>query len=151
MSRWMTGLFVLLLGADEAVKQYVEDNMDQGEERKLPGEKLLLRKVYNPGFAFGALKDHPEVVRNVSAAAGVSVFACWICMMWIRGHWIEKAGTTLAAAGAAGNLLDRLLRGRVVDYIGFRTKSSFLSTLTANLADLYLAAGSFMMAVRKIL
>ena len=49
------------------------------------------------------------------------------------------------------NLLDRLLRGKVVDYIGFRTRSSFFSKLTANLADLYLAAGSLLMAVRKIL
>lgn len=151
MDRWMAGLFVLLLGADEAVRQYVEDNLDPREERKLPGGKLLLRRVYNPGFAFGALKARPKTVRNVSAAAGTVVFAFWIRMMWIRGRWIEKAGATLAAAGAAGNLLDRLLRGRVIDYIGFRTKSSFFSTLTANLADLYLAAGTLMIAARKIL
>lgn len=151
MTRWMSGLFLLLLGTDEAIKQYVEDNMDQKEERAIPGGKLLLRKVYNPGFALGTLQRYPEVVRDVSAVAGISVFAHWIYMMWRRGHWIEKTGSTLAAAGAAGNLLDRLWRGKVVDYIGFRTKSPFFSKLTANLADLYLAAGSLMLAVRKIL
>lgn len=151
MSRWMPGLFLLLLGTDEAIKQYVEDNMDQKEERKIPGGKLLLRKVYNPGFALGAWKDDPKMVKTVSAIAGIWVFVHWVYLMWKRGHWIEKIGSTLTAAGAAGNLFDRLWRGQVVDYIGFRTTSPFFSKLTANLADLYLAVGTIMMTVRKIL
>ncbi len=111
MTRWMPGLFLLLLGTDEAIKQYVEDNMDQKEERAIPGGKLLLRKVYNPGFALGTLQRYPEVVRDVSAVAGISVFAHWIYMMWRRGHWIEKTGSTLAAAGATGNLLGPAVEG----------------------------------------
>lgn len=151
MRRWMPGMFAVLLGADEVMKQYVEDYMEPGEERRIAGGKLLLRRIHNPGFALGTLEDQPKIVRNVSVAAAVPVFAWWLSLIWRKGHWIEKTGSTLAAAGAAGNLLDRLLRGKVVDYIGFRTRSSFFSKLTANLADLYLAAGSLLMTVRKIL
>ena len=129
MRRWMPGMFAVLLGADEVMKQYVEDYMEPGEERRIAGGKLLLRRIHNPGFALGTLEDQPEIVRNVSVAAAVPVFAWWLSLIWRKGHWIEKTGSTL----------------------GFRTRSSFFSKLTANLADLYLAAGSLLMAVRKIL
>ena len=67
---WMPGLFALLLGTDEALKQYAQEYLEPGEERVLPGGKLLYRKVYNPGFAFGTFAQHPEAVRNLSLAAG---------------------------------------------------------------------------------
>lgn len=148
---WMPGLFALLLGTDEALKQYVQEYLEPGEERVLPGGKLLYRKVYNPGFAFGTFAQHPEAVRNLSLAAGVVVLGDWVRNLCRKGHLLAKTGTTLTAAGAAGNLLDRLLRGKVVDYIGFRSEHAFLAKLTANLADFYLAAGALLMTLRKIL
>lgn len=101
MRRWMPGMFAVLLGADEVMKQYVEDYMEPGEERRIAGGKLLLRRIHNPGFALGTLEDQPKIVRNVSVAAAVPVFAWWLSLIWRKGHWIEKTGSTLAAAGAA--------------------------------------------------
>ena len=95
-------MFAVLLGADEVMKQYVEDYMEPGEERRIAGGKLLLRRIHNPGFALGTLEDQPKIVRNVSVAAAVPVFAWWLSLIWRKGHWIEKTGSTLAAAGAAG-------------------------------------------------
>ena len=37
MRRWMPGMFAVLLGADEVMKQYVEDYMEPGEERRIAG------------------------------------------------------------------------------------------------------------------
>lgn len=39
---WMPGLFALLLGTDEALKQYAQEYLEPGEERVLPGGKLLI-------------------------------------------------------------------------------------------------------------
>ena len=50
MRRWMPGMFAVLLGADEVMKQYVEDYMEPGEERRIAGGKLLLRRIHNPGI-----------------------------------------------------------------------------------------------------
>ena len=57
---------------------------------------------------------------------------------------------TLVSAGAASNLFDRLVRGRVVDYIGFRTQKKFLGRITANLGDVYLAVGSVLVMAGEV-
>lgn len=150
MASRMCGLFAFLLGIDETVKEYVEVNMKSGEERKLTGGRFRIRKVYNSGFALSSFSDRPDMVRKISLAAGAPVFLYWFRLMACKGRFAEKLGTTLMAAGAAGNLYDRVMRGRVVDYIGIKCRSSFLSKLTANLADLYLAAGSILVAVRRM-
>lgn len=150
MASRMCGLFAFLLGADEAVKEYVEANIQAGEERKLSGGRFRIRKVYNSGFALSSFSDRPDMVRKISLAAGAPVFLYWFRLLASKGRFIEKLGTTLMAAGAAGNLYDRIMRGKVVDYIGVTSRSSFLSKLTANLADLYLAAGSILVAVRRM-
>lgn len=146
----MCGVFAFLLGMDEMVKEYVEENLSPGEERRLPGGRFRIRKVYNPGFALSSFGDRPDLVRKVSLAAGVPVFLYWLRLLACKGRRMEKLGSTLMAAGAAGNLYDRIMRGRVIDYLGVRSRSSFLSKLTANLADLYLAAGSILVTVRRM-
>ena len=37
---WMPGLFALLLGTDEALKQYAQEYLEPGEERVLPAENF---------------------------------------------------------------------------------------------------------------
>lgn len=148
---WMPGLFALLFGTDAMVRQYVEEGLEPGETRMLPGGRLMLRKVHNPGFAMGILEDRPQTVKKLTGAAAVLVFAGWSGLFFLRGRRIEKAGCTLAAAGAAGNLLDRVRSGKVTDYIALTSGPSFLTRLTANLADLYLAAGALILAGRRIL
>ena len=61
---WSAGeWFLVLLGSDLLAKQYVEETMREGEEREIPGKKLILRKVYNRGISFeypGRASGHRE-------------------------------------------------------------------------------------------
>ena len=50
-------------------------------------------------------------------------------------------------AGAVSNIYDRLARGKVIDYFGVKSKSRFLSDLTANLADIYVTVGAVIITV----
>ena len=140
---WSAGEWVLvLLGIDLLAKQYVEETMLEGEEREIPGKKLILRKVYNQGFLLNTLEEHPNTVKAVSLAAGAGFLLYDGYLFTRKGNRLEKLGLILAGAGGASNLVDRLFRGRVVDYIGMKSRSSFLSRLTANLGDLYLFIGA---------
>lgn len=58
---------------------------------------------------------------------------------------------TLVSAGAASNLFDRLTKGKVVDYIGWRSEKKFPGRITANLGDIYLACGSALVMAGEIL
>lgn len=141
----------MLFAVDMIVKQYVEETMDTGAEKSLGDTGLVLRKVYNEGFMLNFLDQYPEVVRNVTIASGVSVLAEDIYWFSRKGHWMEKAGMALVSAGAASNIFDRLVRGRVVDYIGWKKGPECLRPVTANLGDAYLAAGILVMTGKKLL
>ncbi len=150
MLSWMTGLFAGLLGVDELFKQYVEENLEHGEQKEFCGGKVVVRKVYNKGFLLNTLDRYPKVVKGASAFAGLSLLGYDIFAFLRRGHYLEKLGLAIASAGAASNIFDRLVRGKVIDYIGFRVKNSFLAKLTANLGDFYLAIGAFLTALGNI-
>ena len=64
-----------------------------------------------------------------------------VCAFGKKGKFFRKAGLTLATAGAVSNTYDRIAKGAVVDYIGYRGKNKFLNSLTANLADFYIVTG----------
>lgn len=147
---WSAGeWFLVLLGIDLLAKQYVEETMLEGEEREIPGKKLILRKVYNRGFLLNTLEEHPDIVKAVSLAAGAGFLLYDGYLFTRKGNRLEKLGLILAGAGGASNLADRLFRGRVVDYIGVKSRSSFLSRLTASLGDLYLFIGAVIVMVSQ--
>ena len=76
----------------------------------------------------------------------------WDCLTFARKrNYVRKLGMTFVSAGAASNLFDRLARGKVVDYIGLRTKKKHIGRITANLGDIYLAMGSVLVMAGEIL
>ncbi len=70
------GTFTVLLGLDVLLKQHVEENIKSGEEKKVLGGKVVIRKVYNKGFLLNSLESHPALIKTVSILAGAGVLAC---------------------------------------------------------------------------
>lgn len=149
MFPWKTGLGFCLFGADEILKQRVEDQLEEGEARSYLKDRLVIRKVYNRGFIFSSLEDKNLLVKGVSVVAGVFVF---LMDIWAEryGSLQEKLGMTLLSAGAASNIFDRLVRGKVIDYIAVRTKNTRIKKITANLGDIYIALGAILIWIQKI-
>jgi Lipoprotein signal peptidase len=147
----MLVMFAILLGADVMIKRWVEDELNQGEERKLPGGGLVLRKVYNRGFLLNLFDERPKAVRGMSVFAGAGVLAWDFLTFAKKRSYVKKLGMALVSAGAASNLFDRLAKGKVVDYIGFKTKKKFLGRITANLGDIYLVCGGVLVMAGEML
>lgn len=149
MFPWKTGFGFCLFGADEILKQRVEDQLEEGEVRSYLKDRLVIRKVYNRGFIFSSLEDKNLLVKGVSVVAGVFVF---LMDIWAEryGSLQEKLGMTLLSAGAASNIFDRLVRGKVIDYIAVRTKNTRIKKITANLGDIYIALGAILIWIQKI-
>lgn len=143
-------LLVGLICVDMGIKQYIEDTFEPGEERETIIDRMVLRKVYNEGFLLNTLDKRPEIVKGCSAAVGIGVILYDTWLFLRKGRWIQKLGMVLLTAGAFSNVYDRLVRGRVIDYIGIQWKNSRLARITANLADVYLAIGAMVCAVAGI-
>lgn len=131
-----------IAAADIRIKQYVEDNVPQGHDRPTLGGRIILRKVYNSGAAFGLLHGSPRLVTGLSALLGALLAARDALLLKRRGRILEKTGMALLTGGALSNLSDRVLRGKVVDYFAFGSRWKKWSRLTFNLGDLCIAAGA---------
>ncbi len=137
-------VFLSSVACDQTTKELaVRELKGQGSIDLLGGSARLVY-AENPGAFLGLGGDWPAEVRVplfLGMAFLISAFLVWT--LWRKreelGFWPQLGIATLAA-GAVGNLIDRLLRdgGRVVDFMQFGVGP--LQTGIFNVADVFLMA-----------
>jgi signal peptidase II len=122
-----------VLVVDQVVKAIIVASIEPGERVEvLPFLDLV--HVMNEGVAFGFLGDGSrEMVLLVTGAALLFVFVWFLRDPTRPWSWLAIG---LLAGGAIGNLIDRLFRDAVVDYIDFPAWPSF------NVADIAITLGA---------
>lgn len=119
--------FLFLLGAitipvillDQATKLFVQAHMALYESIAIIPNYLDITYTLNPGAAFSMLADAPPWVRKAflltMACAAIVVLAVLI----VRSErvTISSIAFALIMGGAMGNLIDRAIRGRVIDFM----------------------------------
>ncbi len=136
------GLFAFLICLDMGLKQYVDDTMETGETKDLNLGMIELRKVYNNGFVMGYLDKHPDLIRAGSILAAAILTAYDSTLFAEKGRRLHKIGMATLSAGAYSNLYDRLIRGKLIDYIGVTEGPKQVQKMTFNLADCYIIFGT---------
>jgi signal peptidase II len=116
----MLGLVALpVFVLDQLVKLYIVRHFKLFEQIDVVPHWLAITYTLNSGAAFSLFATLPPAVRETMldglAAAAVLVLG----VLLARGARppIVSAAFALIMGGAAGNLLDRVMRGRVVDFI----------------------------------
>lgn len=122
----IAGLTALL---DQISKHFLKD----ASSVLLPG-LIHLRGVRNTGAAFSLFSQLPWLIPLLSAALTAGLV--WY-MLRKRPKGLMGVGLALLLGGAAGNLIDRLRLGYVVDFI----ELSFIPFPIFNLADVAVVAG----------
>ena len=146
LNKYFAALFIGLTTLDMGIKQYVEETFKKGDEQNTKIQPFVFRRVHNKGFCLNVLDKYPVVIKSVSIGLCGAIGGYAYQLFQERGKWSEKLGITILGAGAFSNTFDRLVRGYVVDYFGVRAKNSKLSKITANIADVYVVAGSAILA-----
>ncbi len=133
----VVALFSFLL--DWLTKLWVLDRLVEGDETPLLGEFITLKLTYNPGAAFSLGHQATWIFTIVTGAV-------LIALVWyvpkINSRWLAIL-LGLLAGGAAGNLLDRLIRppsfarGHVVDFINYN------DWFVGNVADIWIVVAAF--------
>ena len=129
-----------VVGLDQLTKAIVASTLAEGESIHLIGDFLRLSHFRNSGAAFGLLRGYGGVFA-LAALVGVVAFAGVVVR---RPPPLVGFAAALVAAGALGNLLDRLFRGApgrgtVVDFIDFRYWPAF------NVADSAISIGAVLL------
>jgi signal peptidase II len=106
------------------------------------GELLSFEYVENRGAAFGIMTS------ATGALAGVSLLIAsgGIYMMWreYRTHRLAAFAIALVVGGALGNVVDRIFRGYVVDFVAVGGFPRF------NLADSAISIGVILLLVAMV-
>lgn len=129
--------------ADQATKILAVVFLEPGRPVELIGETVRLVLIRNPGAAFSMGTELTAVLSIVALAVVVGLL--WFSRR-IHSRWWAW-GLGLVLGGAAGNLVDRLLRdpgvlrGHVVDFVSVGWWPVF------NVADSCLVAGVIVIAV----
>ena len=74
--------------------------------------------VTNDGMAFGLSMPGGRSILLILSIL-LTIFIFWFLWQERTGHALVRIGLALILAGAFGNLLDRVLYGKVVDFLDF--------------------------------
>jgi len=120
---------------DQITKGLVERTVPNGAVIPVLGGSVQISRVYNPGSALGVLPT-----ARIPIAVSCIVLLAWIIVV-VQG--IDKRlgenfrrGAGLVVGGAAGNLIDRIRLGSVIDFIDLRVWPVF------NVADIAVCVGA---------
>jgi signal peptidase II len=120
-SRWLWGS-VAVIALDQITKYAVENYTPKEFSREIIPGLLNLVHRHNPGVAFGILADSESALLTAGlllfSVAAISVLA-WLLVTNRAGGLQGRAGLALILGGAAGNALDRLIHGSVIDFVDF--------------------------------
>jgi signal peptidase II len=103
---------------------------------------VTLTHVKNTGAAFGILQN-ANVLFIVIALAVVLLIVVYHRQL-AQGSWLLTVAFGLQVGGAAGNLIDRLVRGYVTDFVDVRVWPIF------NVADSAIVVGTALLAYYAI-
>lgn len=141
---WLTAAVMLL---DQVSKQLVVKQMALYET--IPLIPLLnLRYHQNTGAAFSMFAQAPQAM-FVLLAVGVSLGILWWMRSNPRGQTLVAVGLSLIMGGALGNVIDRVSRGYVVDFIDFYVGDWHFATF--NIADAAISVGAAFLVLDMLL
>ncbi len=149
--RSISFLAAAILVADQITKWWALHGLRFGEAVPVIPGIFSLTLVMNPGLAFGMLGGVPEgfrwMVGLLSIGAVVLLAVIAARLLPTGGAWTRLA-LGLIFGGAAGNLIDRLRFGAVVDYLDFYWGAYHWPAF--NVADSAITVGVTILAFRML-
>jgi len=140
-AKWWN-LVLLLIGllvifADQVSKVWIRANLLRGQELFDTGFFQIIH-AQNTGAAFGIFQNQSLALTIV---AFIGIIVILLCAFLFYRHWpfigsmLAKSALGLILGGTVGNLIDRLRRGYVTDFIDFKVWPAF------NVADAAVTIG----------
>lgn len=139
-------LFALLtsLPLDQATKLWVDRNLTYADRIPVIEGFFYLTHVRNPGAAFSLFSTMDPTIRMTFFLI-VALIAMAIVISFYRklldSDRLSALALGLILGGALGNLIDRVTRGEVVDFLRFHLWSGY-SWPDFNLADSFIVVGA---------
>lgn len=115
---YIIGLILAVVIVDQWSKWAIKSTFNLYQSKPVIQDFFHLTYVTNDGMAFGLSLPGGKLVLLVLTLILTGFI---IALLWKEreGHPFEKFGLALILSGAIGNLVDRIISGKVVDFLDF--------------------------------
>lgn len=144
----MLSLLVILI--DQASKWAILQTFSEGERLNILPNLFDLTLWYNTGAAFSFLANHDGWQRWFFTIIGLCASAFIIYLLrQSAGQRLFAFGLAMILGGAIGNVIDRLVHGKVVDFLLFYIEPYFFPAFNA--ADSAITLGAICLILDELL
>jgi len=137
-------IIIVLIIFDQLIKYIVVNNFTLGQSIKVINSFFSITYVANDGAAFGILSGNK--IFFVALACIISIF---LLIYSKKRPRIEKYTYALLISGIIGNLIDRVSRGYVIDYLDFNIFGYNFPVF--NFADICITVSAIMLLIIEVL
>ena len=109
---------------------------------------LNFRPVWNDGISFGMFQGYGNYGRIVFIIIAL-IISLWIIIYSKKLNTIGFIGYNLIAGGAIGNVIDRVIYGKVIDFIDVHYKGYHWPTF--NMADSFIFIGVLLFIYNELI
>ncbi len=144
-------VLICCVSCDQTTKSMAEASLTETVIRPVLGDILRLQLAYNRGAFLSLGATLPDSLRTLLFSAGVAIMLLgllgYILFSKTVTPW-ETIALSLLLADGAGNLIDRILFGYVVDFMTLGIGS--LRTGIFNVADIAVSIGVAMLLITAL-
>lgn len=137
-------MIIILLFLDQLIKYLIVKNMYIGEEITIIKNFLNITYVTNNGAAFNILSGN-----TIFLIALAIIVIIYIIKNIKNLEKKERIIYEILISGILGNLIDRIFRGYVIDYIAFKIFGIEMAIF--NLADTYIVCSCILLLIMEAL
>lgn len=130
-----------LVVTDQIIKLLVIEHLEPIGSLPLIDGIIQLKYAENTGAAFGSFSAHTELLSIFTAA--MIIIGFWYLFAKKKKIDVEYVCIALIIAGGLGNLIDRIFRGFVVDYI----EPLFIDFAIFNFADILVTCSAVILVI----
>ena len=147
---WLLGISLFVVVFDQFTKNWIYHNLGRREAITVIEDFFHIVHVHNTGAAFGLFAgwEHSSILLTfISISAIICIVVYYFLMS--SANKLTIIAFSLVVGGAAGNLIDRLRWGYVVDFIDWHYKNVY-HWPAFNIADSAISTAMGLLAIELI-
>ena len=133
---------------DQLTKYIAFINLFKDKQVLIINNFLNFRPVWNDGISFGMLQGYGNFSR-VAFIIIALIISVWIIIYSKKLNTIGFIGYNMIAGGAIGNVIDRVIYGKVIDFIDVHYREYHLPTF--NIADSFIFVGVLLFIYNELI
>ncbi len=138
------GIIISMVAADQLIKYFVDLYLKPVSVKMLVPGFLQLHYFENDGAMMGFMSGKTEIMTAASVICMVGILAALLSGKFRFG--VDYVCLVFMAAGGFGNIIDRIFRGYVIDYI----EVLFVDFYIFNFADCLVTCSAFVIIFYEI-